>query len=48
MGKGSLIMAIRRDNQKFQLSLAGDFDGTSACELLNLTKPPKERKRRNQ
>jgi anti-anti-sigma regulatory factor len=42
MGKGSLIMAsnfkisIRRDDQKVQLSLAGDFDGTSACELLNL------------
>jgi hypothetical protein len=31
-------ISFRRDNMKFQLLLAGDFDGTSACELLNILK----------
>jgi hypothetical protein len=31
-------ISIRHDNRNLQLFLAGDFDGTSACELLNLLK----------
>ncbi|MHC4638869.1 MAG: hypothetical protein ACYTBP_15285 [Planctomycetota bacterium] len=31
-------ISFRRDNRKFQLLLSGDFDRTSACELLNILK----------
>lgn len=44
LGKGSLIVAsnfrisINREKDSFQVTLASDFDGTSACELLNVLK----------
>lgn len=31
-------IAIHRMNGSLELKLAGDFDGTSACELLNVVK----------
>jgi len=44
IAKGGYITAsnfrisMHRDNDNFQITLAGDFDGTSACELLNVLK----------
>lgn len=31
-------MSIHRKNANLELKLTGDFDGTSACELLNVLK----------
>ncbi len=31
-------ITMRRDSNDLQLALGGDFDGTSACELLNVLK----------
>ncbi len=44
IAKGGYIMAsnfrisMHRDNDNLKITLAGDFDGTSACELLNVLK----------
>jgi anti-anti-sigma regulatory factor len=40
--EGGILMAsnfrisIHRNSNRLELNLAGDFDGTSACELLNI------------
>jgi hypothetical protein len=31
-------ISVHRDSNNLELKLAGDFDGTSACELLNVLK----------
>jgi hypothetical protein len=31
-------ISVRRNNETLSIKLAGDFDGSSACELLNLLK----------
>jgi hypothetical protein len=31
-------ISVHRDSNSLELKLAGDFDGTSACELLNVLK----------
>ena len=31
-------ISINRNSNRLELKLAGDFDGTSACELLNVLK----------
>jgi hypothetical protein len=44
VNKGGIFMAAnfkilsRRKNASLELKLAGDFDGTSACEVLNLVR----------
>ncbi len=37
---------VRRNSHNLHLSLLGDFDGTSACELLNILKKKSNRAER--
>jgi len=35
-------MSVRRNRYGLQLNIEGDFDGTLACEVLNLLREPTE------